>query len=150
MLTKGLHCLLLGFNKDKQKAELISKGFLRDRNCIDIDPPYSVFLGCGGKCICMMIHQNLMKVIPIVRSPKTKIALSQAFNIRIRHPEVNMIVPLHTNVDEQEDANGAPLSQETTQNIGILVLEKKVRAKGRRADDSAQLQLLRYKLDLIE
>ena len=30
VLTKGLHCLLLGFNKEAQRAELISKGYLRD------------------------------------------------------------------------------------------------------------------------
>ena len=94
VLTKGLHCLLLGFNKDKQKTELISKGYLRDRNSIELDPPYSMFLACDGKAIAMMIHTNLLKVIPIVRNSKTKIVLSQAFNVRIRHPEVNLIIPL--------------------------------------------------------
>ena len=32
VLTQGLHCLLLGFNKKTQKAELISKGYLKEQN----------------------------------------------------------------------------------------------------------------------
>ena len=73
VLTQGLHCLLLGFNKDKQKVELVSKGHLKDKNCIDIDPPYSLFLACNDRCIAMMVHQNLLKVIPLVKNSRTKI-----------------------------------------------------------------------------
>ena len=94
VLTKNLYCLLIGFNKEKRKAELISKGHLKDRNCLDLDPPYSCFLSCNNKCIIMMIHQNLLKVIPIVRNAKTKIQLSQSFNVRIKHPDVSLIVPM--------------------------------------------------------
>lgn len=94
VLTKGLHCLLLGFNKKTQKAELISKGYLRDKNSIDIQPPYSLFLTSNEKYIAMMVQLNVLKIIPIVHNSNTKIVLSQAFNVRIRHPEVNLVVPL--------------------------------------------------------
>lgn len=153
VLTKNLHCLLLAFNKDKGKAVLISKGYLRDRNCIDLEPPYSIFLASGGKCIAMMIHQNLLKLIPIVKNSKTKMQLSQAFNIRIRHPEVNQIVPLTTFLTESgyDSAPGAKRGP-GHQALGILVIDKKVKSRhhGRYDDIPTQLQLLRYKLDLNE
>jgi hypothetical protein len=68
VLTKNLHCLLLGFSKDKMKVELISKGMLKDKNTQELEPPYSLFLGCSGKCIIMMVSQNLLKVIPILKN----------------------------------------------------------------------------------
>ena len=30
VLTKNLHCFLLSFHDEKEKVELVSKGFLRD------------------------------------------------------------------------------------------------------------------------
>lgn len=41
-----------------------------------------------------MIYENVIKVIPIMKMQSNKISLSNAFNVRIRHPDVNSIIPL--------------------------------------------------------
>ena len=68
VLTQGLHCLLLGFNKKTQRPELISKGYLKDVNCVQGAPPYPLFLGSSQKYIAMMLNDNVLKIIPLVRN----------------------------------------------------------------------------------
>jgi hypothetical protein len=53
-----------------------------------------MFLGQNRRYIAMMLSENVMKVIPLVKFALTKIQLASAINIRIKHPDVNQIVPL--------------------------------------------------------
>jgi hypothetical protein len=73
VLTQGLHCLLLGFNKQSQRAELISKGYLKEQNQVPRDPPYPLFLGPNKKYIALMLADNCLKIIPLVRNMHTKV-----------------------------------------------------------------------------
>ena len=73
VLTKNLHCLLIAFNKDLQKVELISKGFLQEKSQVARDAPYPLYLSNNKKFITMMLYENVIKIIPIVKNQGTKI-----------------------------------------------------------------------------
>ena len=138
VLTQGLHCLLLGFNKKTQRAELISKGYLKDVNCVPREPPYPLFLGPNKKYIALMLSENVLKVIPLVRNAQTKIQLSAAINMRIRHPDVNQIIPL-TNLDGPE------------QHVGVFIqIKRNVASHLPETRNKPQHKLQKYKLDMVE
>ena len=61
--------------------------------------------------------------------------LSTAFNVRLKHPEVNQIIPLNA-------------SSGNKQTLGVFVLDK--RAKKRGEFETPTQQLLKYQLDLAE
>lgn len=52
---------------------MISKGYLKDANCVPREPPYPLFLGPNKKYIALMLSENVLKVIPLVRNPLTKV-----------------------------------------------------------------------------
>jgi hypothetical protein len=117
VLTQGLHCLLLGFNKKTQRAELISKGYLKEQNQVQRDPPYPLFVGPNKKYIALMLADNCLKIIPLVRNINTKLQLSAAFNVRIMHPEIAQIIPI------QNLKSG-------DQHIGLFLMQKKYGPSG--------------------
>ncbi|CDW78610.1 dna damage-binding protein 1 [Stylonychia lemnae] len=93
VLTAEYNCLLFAHDH-KQGIHCISTGNIQDITGQKREPPYSVFLGSNGKYIGLMLYENIIKVIPLVKSQNNKIALSNAFNVRIRHPEAHQIIPL--------------------------------------------------------
>lgn len=136
VLTRGLHCLLLGFKKETQRAELISKGYLRDQNCVEREPPFPVFLSSNQKFIGLMLSDNVLKIIPLVKNAQTKVQLSPAFNVRIMHPDVNLVVPL-------------TCPQSSQQHVGVFILHKKFNSAGR-ASSLPKYKLIKYRLDMVE
>jgi hypothetical protein len=74
-----------------------------------------LFLGANKRYIALMLADNALKIIPLVKNPQTKVQLSAAFNVRIRHPEINQIFPMFGNSD---------------QHLGIFIMHKVYGARG--------------------
>lgn len=94
VLTANLHCMLFGFNSKTQQVDLISKGYLKDQACTLREPPYQVFLSQNSKYIILMLYDNCLKIIPILKNSQSHIQLANAFDVRIQHAEINMVVPV--------------------------------------------------------
>jgi hypothetical protein len=62
-----------------------------------------------------MLAENALKIIPLVKNAQTKLQLSAAFNVRIRHPEINQIVPMYNSSEQQ---------------LGLFIMQKKYGNKG--------------------
>lgn len=81
-----------------------------------------------------MLADNALKIIPLVKNAQTKLQLSAAFNVRIRHPEINQIIPMYNTTDQQ---------------LALFVMQKKYGARGE-VIGQPKFQLLKYKLDMVE
>ena len=103
ILTADFNCMLLS-HCNKQGLTTLSTGNISDLTGQKREPPYSVFLGSNGKYIGLMLYENIIKIIPIVKQGN-KISLSNAFNVRIRHPEAHQVIPLFE--DESAAGNSA-------------------------------------------
>jgi hypothetical protein len=93
ILTTEFHCMLYEHSAKTQTMEIVSEGPLLDVIGSKREPPYSVFVGPQSKYIALMLYENLVKIIPLSFSGK-QVQLNASFNIRIRHPEALMIMPL--------------------------------------------------------
>ena len=67
----------------------------------------------------MMLFENVIKIIPLVKNAVTKIQLSSAINVRIMHPDVNQVVPLKNT-----------LANSTDQHLGVFIMQRKYNANG--------------------
>ena len=85
-------------------VQCLSTGNLSDSAGPRREPSLSVFLGANGKYIGMMLYDNIIKIIPLVKTGNNKIALSNAFNVRVKHPEAHQIMPLY---DDEYQGNSA-------------------------------------------
>lgn len=41
-----------------------------------------------------MLYDNCIKVIPILKNSASRIQLANAFDVRVQHAEINMILPM--------------------------------------------------------
>ena len=95
-----------------------------------------MFLGPNKKYIALMLADNCLKIIPLVRNIHTKVQLSAAFNVRIMHPEISQVIPIHN-------------SKTQDQHIGLFLMQKKYGPRGE-VQGQPKYQLLKYKLDIAE
>lgn len=86
-----------------------------------------------------MLYDNVLKVIPILKNSASKIQLAHAFDVRIMHPEINMIVPF---------AQPRPLKN-NEQCIGVFVTQK-AGGSGPAAKSSRRQVVHPYVLDFNE
>ena len=94
VLTANLHCMLFGYNSAGKRVDLISKGYLKDQACALREPPYSMFLSDNKKFIILMLYDNCIKVVPILKNSASRIQLANAFDVRVLHAEINSIQPI--------------------------------------------------------
>ena len=74
-----------------------------------------------------MIYENIIKVIPLIKSNNRRITLSNAYNIRIKHPEVHEIIPLY---ESNNNLDNPPLGIFYSQRVhrnGITTEELKLK-----------------------
>eukprot|EP00347_Sterkiella_histriomuscorum_P011081 403373826 len=103
VLTADFNCLLFAHDT-KQGIVCLSTGNISDVTGQKREPPYSVFLGSDGRYIGLMLYENIIKIIPLVKGQNGKLALSNAFNVRIKHPEAHQIIPL---LDDEQNGHSA-------------------------------------------
>lgn len=59
--------MLLSYEK-KNGYQCLSTGNISDLTGQRREPPYSVFLGANNKYIGLMLYENIVKIIPIVKN----------------------------------------------------------------------------------
>jgi len=52
----------------KNGIQCLSTGNISDLTGQKREPPYSVFLGANGKYIGLMLYENIVKIIPLVKT----------------------------------------------------------------------------------
>lgn len=93
VLTSTFNSILYKFTTD-QGFVVQSQGKIADVNGIKREAPYPCFVGANGKNICMILYDNIIKVIPLAGKDQEAVHLQNSFNIKIRHPEVHWCMPL--------------------------------------------------------
>jgi len=81
-----------------------SQGNISDVNGAKREAPYSCFVGANGKNIVMMLYDNIIKVIPLAGKDQDTVHLQNSFNIKIRHPESHMVMPLYFELHPSDGA----------------------------------------------
>lgn len=68
VLTKNFNCALLYYSQAKNSVEVISRGNLEEKGTGEKrERPYPIFVGSESKFIALMLYENVIKIIPLVR-----------------------------------------------------------------------------------
>lgn len=92
ILTSDFNCLLYKHSVEEGTYQLQSSGNISENIGQKREPHYSIFV--GSKYIALMLYENTVKIVPL-KKEEGNIVLKNPFNIRIRHPEAQLLIPLH-------------------------------------------------------
>jgi len=89
------------YNPISHNIEVVSRGNVAEKSTGERrQAPYPIFLGQDGTFIVLMLYENVIKVIPLIKTPNENmpyhlVSLTHAINVRVRHSEVTSVVPLY-------------------------------------------------------
>ena len=105
VLTSNFKCVLYRYSPESG-ISIASEGNIADTLSQPKEPPFSMFIGTSGKCICMMLYDNILKVIPLSGKDHRSVKLQNSFNIRLKHTEAHQITPMFGDLTQSDSTVG--------------------------------------------